>query len=65
MRKLCLYLHYQSLRGRAGVARWAHNPKVTSSNLVPATNESPDVNPSGFFIYERMHQAGLNAEVKK
>ena len=30
------------------VARWAHNPKVTSSSLVPATNES---NPSGCFFY--------------
>ncbi len=25
------------LRGGAVVARWAHNPKVVSSNLAPAT----------------------------
>ncbi len=34
-----LYLLLRILRGRAGVARWAHNPKVTSSNLVPATQK--------------------------
>jgi hypothetical protein len=26
------------LRDRAGVARWAHNPKVGGSNPSPATN---------------------------
>lgn len=28
----------ERLRGGAGVAHWAHNPKVVSSNLAPATN---------------------------
>ncbi len=28
---------YIILRGRAGVARWAHNPKVEGSNPSPAT----------------------------
>ncbi len=27
----------KTLRGGAEVARWAHNPKVASSNLAPAT----------------------------
>ena len=28
-----------TLRGGAEVARWAHNPKVVSSNLAPATTK--------------------------
>ncbi len=27
------------MRGGAGVARWAHNPKVVGSNPAPATKE--------------------------
>ena len=30
----------QTSRGRAVVARWAHNPKVAGSNPAPATKES-------------------------
>ena len=41
---------WRILRGRAGVARWAHNPKVTSSNLVPATNEGPGEISPGLFV---------------
>ncbi len=43
--RLCLNLNknssfYQSIvRDRAGVARWAHNPKVGCSNHPPATKE--------------------------
>ena len=29
------------MRDRAGVARWAHNPKVVGSNPSPATNRNP------------------------
>jgi len=29
------------LRDRAGVARWAHNPKVGGSNPSPATKKKP------------------------
>ncbi len=36
IRRKDIYLH-PILRGGAVVARWAHNPKVASSNLVPAT----------------------------
>ena len=34
-------LHYKlnTLRDRAGVARWAHNPKVSGSNPLPATKK--------------------------
>ena len=28
------------VRDRAGVARWAHNPKVVGSNPSPATNKA-------------------------
>ncbi len=31
---------YQILRDRAGVARWAHNPKVGGSNPSPATKQN-------------------------
>ena len=31
------------------VARWAHNPKVTSSSLVPATKRKEDVGYVLFF----------------
>ena len=36
--KIFIYLHcgVEQL-----VARWAHNPKVTGSSPVPATNENP------------------------
>ncbi len=30
------------LRGGAVVARWAHNPKVVSSNLAPATRNTKE-----------------------
>jgi len=30
------------LRGGAEVARWAHNPKVVSSNLAPATGKGQE-----------------------
>ena len=33
------YLNNKILRDRAGVARWAHNPKVVSSSLAPATEQ--------------------------
>ncbi len=47
-----VYLCSITLRGRAGVARWAHNPKVTSSNLVPATErKSSEENLPGFFVF--------------
>ena len=36
---LCLYHIFQTLRDRAGVARWAHNPKVSGSNPLPATKK--------------------------
>ena len=29
-----------TVRDRAGVARWAHNPKVVGSNPSPATNKT-------------------------
>jgi hypothetical protein len=32
------------------VARWAHNPKVTSSSLVPATKKRSDMKVSLFFV---------------
>jgi hypothetical protein len=44
----CIYLRLEKrsslkiniLRDRAGVARWAHNPKVGCSNHSPATKEA-------------------------
>ena len=36
-------------RGGAVVARWAHNPKVVSSSLTPATRQNSDSNGSLFF----------------
>lgn len=32
-----LWYNITATRGGAAVARWAHNPKVTGSNPVPAT----------------------------
>ena len=42
-----------TVRGGAEVARWAHNPKVTGSSPVPATNRSPEF--SGDFHFSAMH----------
>lgn len=37
-KKIIVSLHpLKILRGRAEVARWAHNPKVVGSNPAPAT----------------------------
>ena len=40
------------MRGGAVVARWAHNPKVASSSLAPATKKKPDTTVSGFFYLQ-------------
>jgi hypothetical protein len=46
------YLPKNIVRDRAGVARWAHNPKVGSSNLPPATRKTPPkAKASGGFIF--------------
>ena len=34
---LLLHPQIKIMRGGAGVARWAHNPKVVGSNPAPAT----------------------------
>ena len=40
------------MRGGAGVARWAHNPKVVGSNPAPATEEKAGSEDSVFlFLY--------------
>ena len=39
------------MRDRAGVARWAHNPKVVGSNPTPATKGNPSAKLKGFFIF--------------
>ena len=40
--KISVYLQpLKILRGRAEVARWAHNPKVVGSNPAPATKKAP------------------------
>lgn len=39
------------LRGGAVVARWAHNPKVISSNLVPATKKNQHKRAGFLFLY--------------
>ena len=36
--KYSITILLDSLRGGAVAARWAHNPKVASSSLAPATN---------------------------
>ena len=45
--KFFVPLQSQISRGGAVVARWAHNPKVVSSSLAPATKQNegdPKVN---------------------
>ena len=39
------------MRDRAGVARWAHNPKVVGSNPSPATKEDSSVKTTGEFSF--------------
>jgi putative endonuclease len=39
------------VRDRAGVARWAHNPKVVGSNPSPATNKKSSAKAEDFLIY--------------
>ena len=38
------------LRGRAAVARRAHNPEVSGSNPLPATKREPETNNLRFFV---------------
>ncbi len=40
----------QALRGGAVAARWAHNPKVPSSSLGPATSKKTEPERLCFFI---------------
>ena len=40
-------------RGGAGVARRAHNPKVGSSNLPPATKKEKDIRKDVLFRFRR------------
>ena len=42
--KFFVPLQSQISRGGAVVARWAHNPKVVSSSLAPATKQGYSVN---------------------
>jgi hypothetical protein len=44
------YLLKDIVRDRAGVARWAHNPKVVGSNPSPATNKNPLAKLKGFYF---------------
>ena len=44
------YLNNKILRDRAGVARWAHNPKVGCSNHSPATKRGKSPETVTFFI---------------
>ena len=44
------YLLKDIVRDRAGVARWAHNPKVVGSNPSPATNKNPLAKLKGFLF---------------
>jgi hypothetical protein len=41
------------------VARWAHNPKVVSSNLTPATNQGPRFAMALFFA--KIFRSGCNS----
>ncbi len=43
------------MRNRAGVARWAHNPKVGSSNLSSATINLREI---GGFLFSKMKETG-------
>ena len=46
-----IFLTFATYRGvEQLVARWAHNPKVVSSSLAPATKEAPKKK-GAFFIY--------------
>ena len=44
------YLLKDIVRDRAGVARWAHNPKVVGSNPSPATKRNPLAKLTGFYF---------------
>jgi hypothetical protein len=56
----CIYLRLEKrsslkiniLRDRAGVARWAHNPKVGCSNHSPATNSPKAASTAAFILYQ-------------
>ena len=48
--KLVVILQCKSRDG-AVVARWAHNPKVVSSSLAPATKEDKSKGLSSFFLF--------------
>ena|SRR5436190_1734383 len=54
------------VRDRAGVARWAHNPKVVGSNPSPATNRTASVK-LAVFLFGCERQACLKAskQIKK
>ena len=44
------------------VARRAHNPKVVSSNLAPATNVKKGIGPQGLYLFFRLAD-GPDAEL--
>ena len=45
------------MRGGAGVARWAHNPKVVGSNPAPATKRKAGSKDSVFlFLLSYVHR---------
>ena len=48
--KLVYICTSQTVRGGAEVARWAHNPKVTGSSPVPATDKKPRRKPRFLFF---------------
>ena len=47
--KCCTFAHEITTRDGAVVARWAHNPKVVSSSLAPATSQEVAINCNLFF----------------
>ena len=50
------------MRGRAEVARRAHNPEVSGSNPLPATNENRSPWGYGFLIPEGAQSEGLGVD---
>ena len=42
------------------VARWAHNPKVVSSSLTPATKKTALIAQSGFFMWTPFYRLFKN-----
>ena len=50
--------HNITLRDRAGVARWAHNPKVGCSNHSPATTKA-SVFTGAFYVYSLSCMYGM------